>query len=319
VLLENVRQVACRNNTSCAVTNDNVLYCWGYSWVGASLTIRYAAEKVADSVAQVSVGDGVHVCFVTTTGKVSCFGTNTFSQLGQKGPDSATPVDVPGFPDTTSDPPNSHPAVEVTVGDIHSCARLDSGTVKCWGGNLWGQLGVPGVLERGPTAVPNLKAKALAAGYGHTCAIGDDDVLRCWGDNESGQLGNGEACKESSAPVQVPTNDWSRTLHPKAIAAADNHTCLVNDDEHVWCWGMDGTGQTGHHDFHARQTKQPSRVSYFLGDVGVVRDARAITTGRWHSCALIKGGKLECWGRGDTGQLGDGGQEDSSLPVPPVF
>jgi alpha-tubulin suppressor-like RCC1 family protein len=313
IYLNNVRQVACRKNMSCAVTNDNVLYCWGSMPIGFTEIVGVGAKKIADSVSQVAVGDGRHLCFVTTAGKVSCLGKNESNALGVSGVgETTTPQDVPGFPDTTSDPPNSHAAVEVTVGASHSCARLDSGIVKCWGGNWDGQLGSSAPSASGPTAIPGLRAKSIAAGYDHTCAVGEDGVVRCWGDNAGGALGNGKACEHQTAPVAVV----GATLRAKLVAASMNHTCMVSDGDNVYCWGMNGTGQLGIGPPYDGATMVPTRVPYTWTDPSLVKNVRAITTGRWHTCAGRNDGKLQCWGRGDTGQLNDGGRNDSPLPVP---
>ena len=43
--------------------------------------------------------------------------------------------------------------------------------------------------------------------------------------------------------------------------------------------------------------------------------ATAITAGAYHSCALITGGTAQCWGDNEYGQLGDGTNTNSSVPV----
>jgi alpha-tubulin suppressor-like RCC1 family protein len=79
---------------------------------------------------------------------------------------------------------------------------LDNGSVKCWGANNYGQLGVGSTDSKGDQAgemgdaliaVP-LKRPALqvAAGTRHSCALLDDRTVECWGLNESGQLGRGD-------------------------------------------------------------------------------------------------------------------------------
>lgn len=44
--------------------------------------------------------------------------------------------------------------------------------------------------------------------------------------------------------------------------------------------------------------------------------AKAVTCGRDHSCALLDGGSVYCWGDGTDGQLGNGKKVASDAPVP---
>jgi hypothetical protein len=83
-------------------------------------------------------------------------------------------------------PPACHPAaaVEVAVGTWSSCARLDDGTVRCWGSGREGQLGDGGHGARSFPAVVRgvTNARRLRAGDDRFCAVMDDQRVRCWGD-----------------------------------------------------------------------------------------------------------------------------------------
>src|SRR4051812_28165376 len=95
-----------------------------------------------------------------------------------------------------------HAAVAVTTGDDFACALLDDGTVQCWGGNDYGQLGngtTTGAMV--PTIVPGLTGvTAIAAGEYHACAV-QSGAVKCWGANFTGQVGNGTIT--SSAPQRI--------------------------------------------------------------------------------------------------------------------
>ena len=95
------------------------------------------------------------------------------------------------------------------TGYIHTCSILDNSSIKCWGRNDSGQLGIgdtgnrgdgtnsSGLTEMGDN-LPAVDlgagrtARAISAGDRHTCVVLDNTSLKCWGKNESGQLGLGD-------------------------------------------------------------------------------------------------------------------------------
>jgi len=89
-------------------------------------------------------------------------------------------------------------ATQIVAGWRHSCALLGNGEVRCWGRNMFGQLGLGHIHDIGddPGETPKRvqidgSAVMIAAGGEFACALMDNDALRCWGENESGQLGLG--------------------------------------------------------------------------------------------------------------------------------
>lgn len=74
------------------------------------------------------------------------------------------------------------------------------GSVRCWGANGAGQLGIGSTRAIGdderPRSAPAVdlgghRATAIATGLSHTCALLDDRTVRCWGSGSAGQLGYG--------------------------------------------------------------------------------------------------------------------------------
>jgi alpha-tubulin suppressor-like RCC1 family protein len=146
--------------------------------------------------------------------------------------------------------------------------------------------------------------------------------VKCWGDNAFGELGDGTTTN-SSTPVTV-----SGLTGATAIAAGGEppddaletdyeHTCALVAGGQVKCWGNNQIGQLGNGTTTSSST--PVTVSTLTGANGVgltpLTGATAIAAGGYHTCALVSGGKVECWGYNNYGQLGNGTRTDSHTPV----
>ena len=128
-----------------------------------------------------------------------------------------------------------------SAGGRHTCALVGDGSVQCWGGNDFGELG-DGTTTAHPFPEPVAGiagAVAIAAGFNHTCALLADGRVACWGANGYGQLGDGTGI-DNPLPVTVAG------LPPSvAIAAGYNHSCAVSSDGAARCWGWNAAGQLG--------------------------------------------------------------------------
>ncbi len=211
---------------------------------------------------------------------------------------------------------------EVGCGADHSCARLSSGYVACWGANARGQLGDGTTSER-LTAVfaQDLKqVTSLALGDAFTCALfGEGEPgsggVACWGDNRLGQLGQGtESPGQVNIPSELPWFDGSQV--PGTIAAHAGHVCAAvypggdPAEGAAACWGANGAGQADAGSPGA-DVREPWPQD---GLTGVV----SVCAGLDHSCAVLDastGDNLVCWGANDRGQLGDGTTEPRDVPV----
>ncbi|WP_394834587.1 hypothetical protein LVJ94_49640 [Pendulispora rubella] len=221
-----------------------------------------------------------YACALRRSGSVSCWGSNSYKQLGpaaEARASSPTPVHVPG----------SEGSIGLSVGSTHACVVKADRSVSCWGGNIGGQLGAPassGPMLATPVKVANVTNTVMvAAAVNMTCAMDDAGIVRCWGCNNGG----GECF---TAPTPVPGLPKA-----KGIAAGAYHACAIRDDYKVVCWGDNSQGQLG--------ATTPMRTPTPL-EVPTIRDAIAVSTGAETSCALRASGRVSCWGENHIGQLG---------------
>jgi alpha-tubulin suppressor-like RCC1 family protein len=223
---------------TCALLDDSQLRCFGAD-VGdgqsRSQLIPFGPGRTAKTL-----GPGEsHLCAILDDGQLRCWGTNEDGQLGlgDTAPRLRPEAAVAFGPGRT--------AVEVDAGYHFTCARLDDGTVTCWGRNLDGQVGVGDIVTHlGPTTPVPLGAAALevALGFDFACARLADGLVKCWGGNGSGQLGVGDG-----SPHALPTKavDFGGGRKAVELAVGINHACARLEDGIVKCWGDNDLRQLG--------------------------------------------------------------------------
>ncbi len=197
-------------------------------------------------------------------------------------------------------------ARSIDAGSYYSCAVLDSGSIRCWGANRYGELGdgttTSSYVPVDVTGITN--ASAVSVDAYHVCALSKDGTIQCWGYNASfGQRADGTAAR-SYVPVPIPGIE-----NAKAIAVGDLHTCAILSGGNIQCWGDNQMGSLG----NGTTTNLPGAAA--LADVVGITDAVAIAADYFQTCALLRSGSIQCWGSGKTGQLGNSMQSDSALPV----
>jgi alpha-tubulin suppressor-like RCC1 family protein len=194
----------------------------------------------------------------------------------------------------------------VSAGGEYTCVRLPDGTAQCAGRNQFGQHG-NGTVNNSSVLDPVSSlttATQVVAGDEFACALLGDGTARCWGLGESGQRGDGTFDTFALEPVAV-----GGLTGAVAVAAGYGHACALLADATMRCWGGNGEGELGNGTTASPGTPQPVTVSG-------ITSATAMTTGAYHSCAVLGNGTLRCWGRNGQGQLGDGTFMNSSTPVP---
>ncbi|MCB1568519.1 MAG: hypothetical protein KDI69_06885 [Xanthomonadales bacterium] len=285
---------------SCVRTTSGGVKCWGDNAQGqvgdGSFNDRWlptAVQGLSAPIMQLSAG-ARHNCVLTQSGAAKCWGDNAASQLGGDGTVLANPlpVDVYNF--------NSG-GLRISAGGGHTCSVMNDQSVRCWGANTDGQLGVddyethliPVVLAHPTDAID------IDLGDMHSCAIVSDGTMLCWGGSSEGQIGSSSSV---AFPV-VPADTWGLAFN--AISAGFEHSCAIVDDGSARCWGGNGYGELGRGSFTSSYHAMPV--------LGLNQPIVSIAAGGRHTCALTQAGGVLCWGDNASGQLGIG-RKNNKLP-----
>lgn len=279
-----VAAIAAGGAHTCATLSDGRVKCWGLNTDGqlgnASNTDSYVPVEVIGATATPRAGGvtagGGHTC-VTAGGTVACTGLNHKGQLGNG---------------TMTDSNVLQPAQRivsagaVAAGAFHTCA-LQGAAVGCWG--AYSVQGIPYSLV--PKVVPGVAATAVAARGHHTCVIEAARTVKCWTGSNYIPLTPGQGI-----PAIV-------------IAVGRAHACAIEPWGTVKCWGSNTFGQLG--DGSMTSSSGPVEIRH----PGNLR-AIALGAGSDHTCAVFETGSVECWGSNNYGQLGNGSNQESRVPVP---
>jgi len=245
---------------TCVLLDTGKVRCWGHNahgQLGLRHTRSIGDDEVPSSAGDVDVGGSVrhlaagawHTCALLTTGAVRCWGRNDSGQLGLN---HTRPIGDDELPASVGEVSLGGPVLQLATSSTsqHTCARLDSGAVRCWGRNAHGQLGLGHSLPVGddetPASVASVNtggmALQLATGADHTCALLSPGVLKCWGRNESGQLGRGTTASQSTPPSSALSLGGPMAFQ---VATGAWHTCALLSSGEPRCWGRNTHGQLG--------------------------------------------------------------------------
>jgi alpha-tubulin suppressor-like RCC1 family protein len=228
------------------------------------------------------VSGGAHACAISA-GELRCWGDNADGQLGDGTKQArSTPVAVIVLG-------GAH-VKDVALGERHSCALTEDGSVICWGADDAGQLGRLG--GAGPVDIHD--ATAIAAGGTASCATLRDHTVRCWG-----------RVPPRRSPTSVTRVEGLADV--VEVAMSSTHVCAVRAWGGVACWGSDDEGELGDGAFVSQI--QPVDVQ------GLAVPALSVAVGRSHSCVLLKNATVYCWGGNAKNQLADGTQAHRPSPL----
>lgn len=306
-------QVSTSTLHACGLTAAGEAYCWGSNSTGQggtgdmqgpSLTPR---KVVGGQIfTSISAGD-THTCGLTREHLAYCWGDNGYGQSGVHPIVSSfdTPMAVAGNLTFKS----------ISAGVRVTCGVTTSNQAYCWGSDANGELGNGGPISYQTTDISyvpvgvagGLSFSSVSVGQFYACGITTTGIGYCWGRNDVGRLGNGGTNDTSEPSVIVSPLTFTQ------LDTGFTHACAVATNGDAYCWGANNYGEVG-----VSEPADLSRVPMLVSGGGTYAEVAAgWNAGSAHSCGISADRKtVRCWGRGDYGQLGNGGTSQTRTDVP---
>jgi alpha-tubulin suppressor-like RCC1 family protein len=234
------------------------------------------------------------ICALTPTSGVKCIGAGSRNGDGTGVDRTSTAVDVAGLTSGVK---------SIATGTQTVCAVTTAGGAKCWGvTNVSGSASPSSSTS--PVDVVGLTTgvENVSIGAGYSCFLTTTNNVKCVGGNNWGQLGNGTVTS-STTTTDVQNIDGIA----QSLSSGSQSSCIVTTSRTVKCWGYGGYGNLGH---GASPTYSSTPV-----DVSGLTSVAQVAVADNSVCALTTNGAVKCWGRNDTGQLGNGAAGNSNVPV----
>jgi alpha-tubulin suppressor-like RCC1 family protein len=302
----------------------------GLQTIRARLANRPASAPVIWSdtgtvqFSDIAVGN-FHVCGLSATARIYCWGLGDVGQLGKGSFNSTTmPSTAVAMSADSSATANTLRARQVSGSRSSICVVTLANQVFCWGKG-WGSLA---------TSILALAANVQASGGSgtilgiadyqvaedHACLIQTSGIANCTGNNDHGQMGD----KSAGPPFPSPsTGTWpwvDAQLTYSTIRLGTSFSCgfhryrsegsaLVPDSSQVpLCWGDGTEGQRGDSitlNGVAQAASTPKHIKVKSLPLAIAFDSLSLAVGDKHACAAaVTTGIAYCWGLNAHGQLG---------------
>jgi alpha-tubulin suppressor-like RCC1 family protein len=219
---------------SCAVDSEKVAHCWGR---GDGYQLGNGIKGNSNSIIAIPntrkiAGSEQGSCLIQYSGEVYCWGFNSYGQAGGL-PDTfpydvALPRQVAGIDD----------AVDISMGDYHTCVVRSDRTTWCWGNGVHGQLGngdpfgvVPGSSMTPVLATQAPPALSVRTGKDSTCVLEVSLNISCWGvaDRSIQEFGSGRTYDDWSPGSSARHLSPIRVLRALAPEIADIQSSNTTD------------------------------------------------------------------------------------------
>jgi alpha-tubulin suppressor-like RCC1 family protein len=252
-------QVAAGGNFTCALLEEGKIRCWGLGAqgsLGQGNMNSIGDDELPSSVPEINIGGPVnqifsgtnsgHSCALLESGALRCWGYGSGGGLGygngnnigdDEEPASAGDVNIGGA------------VKHMALGLGSTCALLTTGSVRCFGRNNVGQLGVGNVSS---TSTPGSdvdvggEVASLAMGELHACVVLKNGSVRCWGEGAQGRLGYGNQIDIGDDELPSTAGDISLGATPVAISAGVDFNAALMSDGSIRTWGNGSLGRLGY-------------------------------------------------------------------------
>jgi alpha-tubulin suppressor-like RCC1 family protein len=143
----------------------------------------------------------------------------------------------------------------------------------------------------------------LGSAFGCTTILGDFEVSAV---TTPGPEAGTPDTSVSDAPTVETGGDssTSRLTGAKAVTSGARHSCVLTNDNEVYCWGDNADGQLGLPATTLR-SERPVKIS-------LPSDVKTLVAGAFHTCAVTTTFAAYCWGRNACGQVGAGDDQNPS-------
>ncbi|WP_146155956.1 hypothetical protein [Enhygromyxa salina] len=265
-------------------------------------------------------GGGLHTCALIEGGRVRCWGEGMFGTLGHGNTEDIGDDETPASAGDVALPGS---VVSLAAGGVHNCAQFDDDWLRCWGSNIYGQLGNAAdsdlgddeTLEMLPGIAIVEAVSQFESGSFHNCARLVTGDARCWGANAVGQLGVGDTTTiGDNEPPSAGELVFDGTDGIERVAAGVWHNCALTVSDELICWGRNISGQLGYGNSQSLGDDEPPSdagpVDVRPGALPNDASISAVALGGGHSCVLFSTGEVLCWGGNEDGELGQGHTDD---------
>ena len=317
---------------SMALDSEGRVYTWGRNFHGAlgdgTTTNRTTPVGVgglleSERVTAISIGtssadatEATLSAALTDDGRVFTWGSGRQGSLGigSTPTQQVTPALVAGALEGLR-------VVQIDAAGRTVVALTDEGQIFTWGYRVNGSMG-NGVATTGVNSSPvgvtmsgalaDVRIVQVGAGVARGQALSETGEVFGWGQNEYRQLANGGTTR-ALVPVRADMTAFSAIqISPRKLAAGAYFNLALGQEGRIAAWGDGFQGQLGN----------GSTVSGGVRPVEVVMDGVMaganiveLTTGGNGALALADDGRVFAWGWGASGQLGNGGNVTSAVPV----
>ena len=322
------KQIAVARSHALALAADGSIYSWGKnnsgqlgdgSKVDTVVPIQVDTSGIVGSKVFVSIAAGSgwsngYSFGVTDDGAIYGWGENSYDQLGDgTSIDQTLPVAL-----DTSNVAAGVKFASVSAGEGHTLSLTSDGKIYGWGSNWLGAVGDGSNTDR---AIPVLVAAsgpmsgesvvAISAGPYHSLALTSTGQLFAWGSGSAGVLGNGTRAGANS-PSTVSPSSFPVGTDFRSVAAGANTSIAITRAGQLFGWGYNGDGQLG---IGLETLFQTTPIAVSTNGLPINTTFSSIAVGYDHTLALSSEGLIYAWGDNTKGQLGNGTQSTSAVPV----